>query len=243
MRVPWVYDYADRDRTKSLIDRSKTTMRGHSTRKLYAGNVPSPICRGRRKLPKHVYLDDRACYAIAYSEKYLKAYWPYEFDNLGSIKVYRPSRGRQAYLETVCTEFAKGPLRGRKAEGYEFCGAPVSSGEYAPQWRVKKEAERAHAKKIQNSTQISLSGTIPVTSSPSTEECVVTPGGYPLSDTDRIYPTRPVWKQEEPIGNTYIKYERFTPSRHYESGRNDGSLKLLGITERLSKAHHTFTFR
>ncbi|CAN9083115.1 hypothetical protein CUC08_Gglean010238 [Alternaria sp. MG1] len=233
MRVLWVNGHGDGDSTKSFIDRSKTTVRGHPTWKLFAGDVPSPIFRGRREPPKYVYLDDRACYAIYsskfYDEKELKTFWPYDFDNLGNIKASRPNRGRPAYLDTACTTYAKGPLRGGKTEGYEFCGAASSCGEQTSQRRVKKEAERAHAKEVEDSAKISLSGAIPVTPSPSTNERVIDPRGYPIGSKVGTYSARPVRKQEDSIGNGRIKFERRTPPKHYEPGPVNGDVKPLGI--------------
>ncbi|CAN9084100.1 unnamed protein product [Alternaria alternata] len=233
MRVLWANGHGDGDSTKSFIDRSKTTVRGHPTWKLFAGDVPSPIFRDRREPPKYVYLDDRACYAIYssrfYDEKELKTFWPYDFDNLGNIKANRPNRGRPAYLNTACTKYAKGPLRGGKTEGYEFCGAASSCGEQTSQRRVKKEAERAHAKEVEDSAKISLSGAIPVTPSPSTNERVVNPRGYPIGSNFDTHPARSVWKQENSIGNGRIKFERRTPPKHYEPGPVNGGLKPLGI--------------
>ncbi|CAN9084347.1 unnamed protein product [Alternaria alternata] len=236
MRVLWMNGHGDGDSTKSFIDRSKTTVRGHPTWKLFAGDVPSPIFRGRREPPKYVYLDDRACYAIYssrfYDEKELKTFWPYGFDNLGNIKANRPNRGRPAYLDTACTKYAKGPLRGGKTEGYEFCGAHSSCGEQTSQRRVKKEAERAHAKEVEDSAKISLSGAIPVTPSPSTNERVVDPRGYLIGSNIDTYPARPVRKQEDYIGNGRIKFECRTPPEHYEPGPVNGVVKPLGIPDK-----------
>ncbi|KAL1801502.1 hypothetical protein ACET3X_001844 [Alternaria dauci] len=235
MRVLWMNGHGDGDSNRSFVDRSKTTVRGHPTWKLFAGNVPTPILRGKREPPKYVYLDDRACYAI-YSSKFydkneLKTFWPYDFDNLGNIKANRPNRGRPAYLDAACTTYAKGSLRGVRTEGYEFRGA-TSGGEQTSPWWVKKEAERAHAKKVEDSTKISLSGAIPVTPSPSTKERAVDPRSYPIGSTVDIYPARSVWKQEDPIGNGRIKFEPPTAPKRYESGPVNGDLTPLGITEK-----------
>ncbi|KAG9188976.1 hypothetical protein G6011_05844 [Alternaria panax] len=238
MRVLWSEDHSDGDSTKSLIDRSKTTVRGHPTWKLFAGRVPSPIFRGKREPPKYVYLDDRACYAIYNSKFYdkeeLRIFWPYDFDNLGYIKANRPNRGRPAYLDMTCTTYAKGPLRGGKTQGYEFRGAPSSSREHAPQWRVRKEAERAHAKKAEDSTKISLSGAIPAaTPSPAFKQrVIIDPRSHPICDISHVYPAKPVLEQQDSIGNAHIKYERSNPLRRYEPGPIDGNLMPLSISDK-----------
>jgi hypothetical protein len=94
---------------------------------------------------------------------------------------------------------------------------------------VKKEAERAHAKEVEDSAKISLSGAIPVTPSPSTNERVIDPRGYPIGSKVGTYSARPVRKQEDSIGNGRIKFERRTPPKHYEPGPVNGDVKPLGI--------------
>jgi hypothetical protein len=169
MRVLWTDGDGDGDSNKDFVTRPKTTVRGHPTWKIYMGNVPR-ILRGRSEPPKYVYLDDRACYAIyssrAYGVKDLSAFWPYDFDYMGYIRASRPNRGRPAYSDRTCSVFAKGPLRGSKTEEYEFCGCPETPGQRKNDWRAKKAAKQSQAKSIEASTQISLSGAIPVTFKP-----------------------------------------------------------------------------
>jgi hypothetical protein len=181
MRVLWTDGDGDGDSNKNFVTRSKTTVRGHPTWKIYMGKVPR-ILRGRSEPPKYVYLDDRACYAIyssrAYGEKDLSAFWPYDFDYMGYIRASRPNRGRPAYSDRTCSVFAKGPLRGSKTEEYEFRGCPETPGQRKNDWRAKKAAEQSQAKSIEASTQISLSGAIPVTFKP----CENSIANYYVSD-------------------------------------------------------------
>jgi hypothetical protein len=89
---------------------------------------------------------------------------------------------------------------------------------------VKREAERAHAEKIQASSLISLSGAIPVMTSTSTQEKFVTPKAQSL--VVDVSPARFARKQQKPISNSHIKYD---------SDPADGTPKPLGITDKATQ--------
>ena len=189
MRILWGDDDGNGDSNKVFVTRSKTTVRGLPTWKMYMGKVPRPIIYGRRGPLRYVYLDDKACYAVyssqTYTAKELSTFWPYDFDNLGNIKANRPNRGRPAYLENSTTVFARGSLRRDKTAEYEFCGRPVSP-ECTHDWRLKRAAEKAQANRIEASTQISLSGIMPTVLKPSPYVPGPIDGNIkPLSITDR----------------------------------------------------------
>ncbi|KAI4950072.1 hypothetical protein J4E91_004728 [Alternaria rosae] len=156
MRILWTDGDGSGDSNKAFITRSKTTVRGHPTWKMYMGKVPHPIIYGRRE--PQVYK------SRTYTARELSTFWLYDYDNLGNIKANRPNRDRPAYLETSTTVFAMGLLHDDKTAEYEFCGRPASSEQNTPDWRVRRPEEEAQAKRIKASTQISLSGTIPVLS-------------------------------------------------------------------------------
>ncbi|KAI4656700.1 uncharacterized protein J4E78_006591 [Alternaria triticimaculans] len=230
MRILWHHGDGNGDSNKAFVMRSKTTVRGHPTWKMYMGKVPRPIIYGRREPLRYVYLDDKACYAVynsqTYTAKELSTFWPYDFDNLGNIKASRPNRGRPAYLENSTTVFARGPLLRNKTAEYEFCGRPASP-EYTPNWRVKRAAEDAQAKRIEASTQISLSGTMPAMLKPSPYVPGPIDGNIkPLSITDRAVQGSPYFdipaaamrKRPRPIpGDMAAVYAGFTTNRNAEA--------------------------
>jgi hypothetical protein len=127
LRVLWQQEHGNGDYSSHLIERCISTVKGHPTWKLFCGFVPDPIVRDTNEPPHHVYLDDRACYAIWSSDQYVKqelrTFWPFDFDHVGKIKTGRPNRGRPAYLDDSCTEYAKGTLRDKK-KLYLFSGSP-----------------------------------------------------------------------------------------------------------------------
>ncbi|KAI4686024.1 uncharacterized protein J4E88_003861 [Alternaria novae-zelandiae] len=231
MRILWRDGDGNGDSNKAFVMRSKTTVRGHPTWKMYMAKVPRPVIYGRQEPPRYVYLDDKACYAVynsqTYTAKELSTFWPYDFDNLGNIKASRPNRGRPAYLENSTTVFARGPLRRSKLTEYEFCGRPASSGQQTPDWRVKRAAEEAQAKRIEAGTQISLSGTMPAMHKPRP----YVPGPIdgrikPLSITDRAIQGSPYFdipaaamrKRPRPVpGDMAAVYAGFTSNRNAEA--------------------------
>ncbi|KAI4620200.1 hypothetical protein J4E80_004726 [Alternaria sp. BMP 0032] len=231
MRILWHDGDGNGDSNKAFVMRSKTTVRGHPTWKMYMGKVPRPIIYGRKEPPRYVYLDDKACYAVynsqTYTAKELSTFWPYDFDNLGNIKASRPNRGRPAYLENSTTVFARGPLRRSKLAEYEFCGRPASSGQQTPDWRVKRAAEEAQAKGIEASTQISLSGTMPAMHKPRPYVPGPIDGNIkPLSITDRAIqgspysdiPAAAMRKRPRPVpGDMAAVYASFTSNRNAEA--------------------------
>jgi hypothetical protein len=129
LRILWQEGHGNGDSSGHLIERCRSTVKGHPTWKLFCGFVPNPIIRDQNEPPYFVYLDDRACYAIWISQQYNKhelwKMWPFDFDHLGKIKVARPNRGRPAYLDDSCTEYATGTMRDKK-KIYVFSGCPDS---------------------------------------------------------------------------------------------------------------------
>jgi hypothetical protein len=127
MRVLLKEGHGDGDFSSHLIDRCKVTVKVHPTWKLFGGFIPDPVVRDQNEHSHHVYLDDRACYTIWFSEQYTKQelgiFWPLDFDYFGKTKTGRPSRGRPAYLEDLRTEYAKGTMRDKK-KVYVFSGSP-----------------------------------------------------------------------------------------------------------------------
>ncbi|KAF1912670.1 hypothetical protein BDU57DRAFT_374419 [Ampelomyces quisqualis] len=137
MRVLWCKAHGDGDPSPYLIERSSNTLAGHPTWKLFCGEIPDTIVREKNEPPRYVYLDDRACFDIWRSKKYskdeLKSFWPFDFDYIGNIKTARTNRGRPAYMDDSCTQYARGTLRGKKRM-YVFSGAP----DYTPTRNIKE---------------------------------------------------------------------------------------------------------
>ncbi|CAE6995867.1 hypothetical protein CFE70_000188 [Pyrenophora teres f. teres 0-1] len=165
MRVLWQKSHGDGDPNNNLIPQAKTTIRGHPTWKLYDGDVPGRIIRGKDEPPHYVYLDDRVCYATfsskAYTTKELNTYWPFDFDRFGNILTMRPNRGRPAFTDDSCTAYATGPMRGTAMNKYEFCGASDLLREYNVVPPSKDRKQRPQAPESRLSDKISLSGTLP----------------------------------------------------------------------------------
>jgi hypothetical protein len=237
-RVLWTEGDDNGDSNKELINRTLTTVKGHPTWKFYCGEPTDAILRGKNEPPRYVYLDDRACFDILNSRIYtkleLKTFWPYDFDNTGSIRSMRPNRGNPAYVDDSCLQYARGPLRGRQ-DMYEFSGEPEDSQVPAPSKKVEPKKGD-----VKPSDRISLSGAMPTMSTnltpstlsaPSTPSTTgpLTPTGTPLGDTSYIYPSRPRWTSDnDPISNARLKYELTAP-KHYVSGPVDGTLKPMGM--------------
>jgi hypothetical protein len=128
MRAVWRPEFGDGEAASHIIHRSKTTLRGHPTWKLFVDIISQPIVRGsKQEPPRYVYLDDQACYTVWKSQQYtdieLQLYWPFDFDHQGNIKTGRPHRGRPAWTDSEVPEITKGKLRG-KGKWYEFSGEP-----------------------------------------------------------------------------------------------------------------------
>lgn len=135
MRAVWQPGHGHGDSTQHIVDRCKTTIRGHPTWKMFIEDISQPIVRDSEQEPPHyVYLDDHACHTVWKSQQYsnaeLKTYWPFDFDHQGNVKTGRPNRGRAAWTSSDKTEFAKGSLRG-KDKWYKFTGEPQTT-EYRP---------------------------------------------------------------------------------------------------------------
>ncbi|KAF9741511.1 hypothetical protein PMIN01_01050 [Paraphaeosphaeria minitans] len=135
MRVVWRPEHGDGEHMPHIVERTKSTLRGHPTWKFFVDDIIQPIVRGsQEEPPRHVYLDDEACYIIWKSQQYtdteLKTYWPFDFDHQGNIKTGRSNRGRPAWVDSDIPVIAKGKLRG-KNKWYEFSGEPETT-EYRP---------------------------------------------------------------------------------------------------------------
>jgi hypothetical protein len=138
LRVLWEAAHGHGDPSTHLVDRCINTKIGHPTWKLFCGNVTEPIVRGKNEPPHYAYLDDCACYAVLVSQQYtkqeLRAFWPFDFDQTGKIRTRRMNRGRPAYVDDSCREYATGPLRGNKkgVPLYVFTGASEPPEPSAP---------------------------------------------------------------------------------------------------------------
>ncbi|KAK7182653.1 hypothetical protein PSPO01_11234 [Paraphaeosphaeria sporulosa] len=135
MRAIWRPEHGDGEHVPHIVERTKSTLRGHPTWKLFVDDITQPIVRGsQEEPPRHMYLDDEACHVVWKSQQYtdteLKTYWPFDFDHQGNIKTGRPNRGRPAWVDTDIPVYAKGKLRG-KNKWYEFSGEPETT-EYRP---------------------------------------------------------------------------------------------------------------
>ncbi|KAF1946049.1 hypothetical protein EJ02DRAFT_260446 [Clathrospora elynae] len=247
MRVLWVKGNGNGNPNKSLIDRCLNTVKGHPTWKLFCGDVSNPIIRGQNEPPHYVYLDDRACFLLcsspAYSKQELKAFWSFDFDAQGNIRTNRANRGRPAYVDDLCIEYGKGPLR-FKSKMYVFSGAPVLLEAYAPAGATNEvKSEQDNAGETVPSTQANTSESIlgnpetkaskAIQATPTTLSTggPLTPNGTPLGNTEGTYPFRPKWSQANPLSNARILYEHTTPT-NYVSGPIDGTLKPLGLAHK-----------
>ncbi|KAF2866986.1 hypothetical protein BDV95DRAFT_598504 [Massariosphaeria phaeospora] len=216
MRQVWKLGDGDGDPSTHLVERSLNTLAGHPTWKVFDGPVSLPVERGSEDEPPHfVYLDDRACHAVHYSDAYtheeLKTFWPFDFNHQGHIRGGRRNRGRPAYLDDSYTAFAQGRLRG-KDKWYEFSGAP-EFGEYAParptkptkmEEQVAQEfAEQEKAREKASSETAEQAPSTPersgkrktIMGSPAktnTPPEAISPRGAALGNTDDVYPSSPI---------------------------------------------------
>ncbi|KAL1598972.1 hypothetical protein SLS60_008117 [Paraconiothyrium brasiliense] len=197
MRAVWRPKHGDGDPVPHVVDRSKTTVRGHPTWKIFVDDIFQPIVRGNnQEPPRYVYLDDKACYAVWKSRQYtdaeLKTYWAFDFDHQGNIKTGRPNRGRPAWTDSDVPQIAKGKLRG-KGKWYEFSGERETT-EYRPlrpatrtKMELLVEAEWA-AQNGQHPDLASATEETPGTSRNDTAATNVTiPGGRSLANKDDRY--------------------------------------------------------
>lgn len=134
MRAIWRPGDGNGDGTRHVFERTKATLRGHPTWKIFTEDVATPFTRGSKEEPPHyVYLDDAACYIVyksgQYTDQELRKFWPFDFDHQGNIKTGRFNRGRPAWVDGDVPEIAQGKLRGNKQ--YNFTGAPEVTG-YKP---------------------------------------------------------------------------------------------------------------
>ena len=205
LRILWQESHGNGDPSPHLIDRCRSTVKGHPTWKLFCGFVPNPIVREQNEPPYFVYLDDRACYAIWISLQYnkheLRKFWPFDFDNLGKIKTARPNRGRPAYLDDSCTEYAQGTMRDKKMV-YIFSGCP----EYMP--------ARPGSIKTDNTDDFPASNGLPL----------VTEAAETTSTSALTHPGLR-------LGSIRMLFEPAAP-RRYIAGPADGDLMPLGMVHK-----------
>lgn len=220
MRVVWAHGDGNGEPSEYLVERTINTMKGHPTWKVFCGDVALPIERGGPEPPRHVYLDDLACFTIwcskFYSKDDLKTFWPFDFDNAGKIKTGRKNRGRPAYSDNSFTEYAKGPLR-KKNQLYEFCGASST----APP--VAKKGSKGSSAEIKSEP-----GTPPRMPSQT-----VLPLTFPLSPLTR--PTRDPYPEcydlDRELGNGRVPWKPEEDKR-YIAGPADGSLLPIGMAHK-----------
>jgi len=232
MRVMWEEGDGNGDASTYLIERTQSTIKGHPTWKVFCGDVADPIIRGKNEPPRYVYLDDKACYAVwssqLYSKQELKGFWPFDFDHVGKIKSGRKNRGRPAYLDDSCTEYAHGTLR-NKNKVYEFCGAPDFIG-YMPEPSSEGDAGGGDIKEEPTTnnltTPIIPTLTFPLSPlwSPIANSSATTHPSRPTQGSDRC-------TQERGLGNGRVAWEP-TESRRYIAGPADGSLLPLGMAHK-----------
>lgn len=86
-----------------IFEASRYHASGHPTWKVYCGDAPCSLNGAFVEPPKHVYLDDKACFKILHFAGYNGAergrHWRHDFDNKGGVKPHRKQRGRPAIAE------------------------------------------------------------------------------------------------------------------------------------------------
>jgi hypothetical protein len=226
LRVLWEPGHGDGDPNALLTDRCMTTVKGHPTWKLFCGGITDSIVRGENEPPHHVYLDDRACYAVLVSKQYtnqeLRVFWPFDFDQTGKIRAGRMNRGRPAYVDDSCREFATGTPRGRKVGMYVFSGAPDTTDDVRP-GSARVKAEEAVIKMESPSTVPETSNHLP--------KATLLPEA-PTIPKAPFVPTT-ILPEAPRIGTARIPFEPSAPvSGRYIPGPLDGSLKPLGMAHK-----------
>ncbi|KAJ4360560.1 uncharacterized protein N0V89_001125 [Didymosphaeria variabile] len=199
MRAVWRPKHGDGDPAPHVIDRSKTTVRGHPTWKIFVDDIVQPIVRGNNEEPpRYVYLDDHACHVVWKSRQYtdteLKTYWAFDFDHQGNIKTGRPNRGRSAWTDSDVPEVAKGKLRG-KGKWYEFSGE-LETTEYRPlrpatrtKMELQVEAEWAAQNGHHPDVASAIKGTPDTPRNDAAAPNVTIPGGKSIANKDHIHPS------------------------------------------------------
>lgn len=191
MRTIWRPEHGDGEYVPHIVERSKTTLCGHPTWKLFVNDIVQPFIRGSKQEPPHcVYLDDEACYIVWKSRQYtnteLKTFWPFDFDHQGNIKTGRPNRGRPAWVDSDMPVIAKGELRG-KNKWYTFSGEPETTG-YRPSRPVSKtkvelqvEAEWAAQNRQDTGVVSSTEKTLSTPASEMSTNNITIPGSTPIA--------------------------------------------------------------
>jgi hypothetical protein len=148
---------------------------------------------------------------------------------MGKIEMGRANRGRPAYLDDSCTEYAKGTLRDKK-KTYVFCGAP--------DFTTSAPARITEGKKSNGINKVEITADIDTTVSHlsvTTAISIVPSRGEPLPHASHIYPSL----TNEELGTGPI-------------GPADSTLKLIGIPHETiqcspsfenATAIHTFRLR
>ncbi|KAF2449543.1 hypothetical protein P171DRAFT_480623 [Karstenula rhodostoma CBS 690.94] len=201
MRAIWRPEHGDGEFVQHIVDRSKTTLRGHPTWKLFVDEIMQPIVRGnKQEPPRYVYLDDEACYTVWKSQQYadteLKTYWPFDFDHQGNIKTGRPNRGRPALVDSDMSVIARGKLRG-KDKWYAFSGEPGTT-DYRPVRPANKtkielqvEAEWAAQNGQDAGVVSSVEETLDTPTNGTSANMSTTPGSTPITIANGQRPNSP----------------------------------------------------
>lgn len=236
-RIMWEEGGGNGDPSISVWERIQNNVGGHPTWKIFCGEVSDPIVRGKSEPPRYIYLDDQACYAVwcsrLYTNQELRAFWPFDFDHVGKIKTGRKNRGRPAYLDDSCIEYAKGVMR-TKPKVYKFCGAPDFIG-YTPARPTRRATRQACASE---DADISTPITIPKLKTPlfPTLAFPLSPIGSPSRSSTtppRAASSRKVLTSRDvDIGNRRILWESTEAPRGYVAGPVDGSLLPLEMAQK-----------
>jgi hypothetical protein len=230
MRIQWARGHGEGNSNKSLIDRCKTTVRGHPTWKMYCDDVLGPIILDKNEPPRYVYLDDKTCYTVIscqlYTKKELNRYWPFDFDVQGNIQMKRPNRGRPAYVDDSCRKYATGPLRG-KVKKYEFSGASVSPQSYTP---VRPPKVEASEKRKTPDGLISLSGMIPRLPNTIDAAALLTLNGPPTGSTSPIRSAEALFTNTRLLHPSHIRTVRLWPHRWFIKTLGYGTQSHTGFT-------------
>jgi hypothetical protein len=227
LRVLWEPGHGDGDPNPDLAERCMKTVKGHPTWKLFCGDISEPIVRNENEPPHHVYLDDRACYAILTSDQYtqqeLRLFWPFDFDQIGKIRANRMNRGRPAYVDESCREYATGPAREKKKVGlYVFSGAADTSDDVRPRSDKLKSEE--------GDIKVEHPSTIPVISKILPKATYIPEA--PFSKAPQL-PKAPKLPEASRLSTARIPFEPSAPvPGRYVPGPTDGSLVPVGMAHK-----------
>jgi hypothetical protein len=227
LRVLWEPGHGDGDPSPHLAERCINTVKGHPTWKLFCGDIAEPIVRNENEPPRHVYLDDRACYAVLISEQYTKQemrlFWPFDFDQIGKIRAGRLNRGRPAYVDDSCRGYATGPGRERKKAGvYIFSGAADTNDDVRPRsGKVKSE---------EGDIKVEYPSTLPAVPQTLAKATYIQEAPFPKATT---LPKAPILPEAPRLGSARIPFEPSAPVLgRYIPGPTDGSLMPVGMAHK-----------